>query len=90
MTTPDHDPLASAQVWLRTAATELGVNPGIVRELIGDILDLTRDVAHGPSRPAAPVTAFLVGLSAGRAGGDTPAEVRARIERLSELLEGER
>lgn len=90
MTTPDHDPLASAHVWLRTAATELGVDPGIVRELIGDILDLTRDVAHGPSRPAAPVTAFLVGLSAGRAGGNTAAEVRARIERLSELLEGER
>ncbi|GAB3696054.1 DUF6457 domain-containing protein [Corynebacterium nasicanis] len=84
MTTPD--PFSSAHAWLHTAATELGIDPEITRELIGDILDLTRDVAHGPSRPAAPVTAFLVGLAAGRAGGDTPTEVRERIARLTALL----
>ena len=32
-------------------------------------LDLAREVAHGVDRRAAPVTAFMVGLAAGRAGG---------------------
>jgi hypothetical protein len=32
------------------------------------LLDLARDVAHGVARPAAPLTTFLVGLAAGRAG----------------------
>jgi hypothetical protein len=33
------------------------------------LLDLARDAAHTVARPAAPVTTFLVGLAAGRAGG---------------------
>jgi hypothetical protein len=32
------------------------------------VLDLARDVAHGVARPAAPLTTFLLGLAAGRAG----------------------
>jgi hypothetical protein len=31
------------------------------------VLDVTGDVARGVARPAAPVTAFLIGLAAGRA-----------------------
>jgi hypothetical protein len=30
------------------------------------VLDLARDVAHGVMRPAAPVTAYLLGLAVGR------------------------
>ena len=30
------------------------------------MLDLTRDVAHGVARPAAPLTAYLVGMAVGR------------------------
>jgi len=30
------------------------------------VLDLTRDVAHGVARPAAPLTAYLVGVAVGR------------------------
>ncbi|HOY81384.1 MAG: molybdopterin-guanine dinucleotide biosynthesis protein MobA [Microbacteriaceae bacterium] len=42
----------------------------LVDELpIALILDLARDVATGVARPAAPVSAFAVGLAAGRAGG---------------------
>ena len=33
------------------------------------ILDTARDVAHGVERPAAPVTAFLIGYAAGMRGG---------------------
>ena len=40
------------------------------------MLDLARDAAHGVARPAAPLTTFLVGLAAGRAGG-SPADVAA-------------
>jgi hypothetical protein len=31
------------------------------------VLDVTGDVARGVTRPAAPVTAFLIGIAAGRA-----------------------
>lgn len=41
------------------------------------VLDLTAAVAHGVARPAAPVTAFLVGLAAGRA--DSPDAVVAQL-----------
>ncbi|GAB2501396.1 hypothetical protein CATRI_02135 [Corynebacterium atrinae] len=62
--------LASAHSWLIAAATSLDLELSLVNDLMRDILDLTRDVAHGPSRPAAPVTAFLLGLSVGRATSD--------------------
>ncbi|MGE5763886.1 MAG: DUF6457 domain-containing protein [Mycobacterium leprae] len=48
------------------------------------VLDLARDVAHGVARPAAPLTAFLVGLAAGRDGGD-PATARSYAERIAAL-----
>ncbi|GAA4486408.1 hypothetical protein GCM10023171_22310 [Microbacterium panaciterrae] len=48
------------------------------------ILDLARDVANGVARPAAPFSAFVAGLVAGRAGG-SPNEVRAAVAAISEL-----
>ena len=45
---------------------------------VGDrsvVLDLARDVAHGVLRPAAPLTAYLLGVAVGR-GADP--DVRAR------------
>lgn len=78
--------LRSTHEWLDTVATELGVDPALVLELVGDILDMTASVAHnGPSRPAAPTTAFVVGLAAG-ARADA-AEIRALIERVTTLLD---
>jgi Domain of unknown function (DUF6457) len=61
---------AALSDWVTAVARELGlgeVPPGTVDM----VLDLTADVAHGVSRPGAPVTAFLVGLAAGRV--DDPA-----------------
>ena len=85
--------LHSTHQWLATVAEEFGVSPELARELVGDILDLTADVAHnGPSRPAAPTTAFLVGLAAGQdfePGQDTAdraARVRELVTRTGELL----
>ncbi|MGO1562206.1 Molybdopterin-guanine dinucleotide biosynthesis protein MobA [Actinomycetales bacterium JB111] len=53
--------------WLIEAADELGLDPGEVD--INVVLDLTRDIAHDVARPAAPLTAFLLGLALGRGGG---------------------
>jgi hypothetical protein len=51
------------------------------------VLDLTSDVAHGVSRPGAPVTAFLVGVAAGRA--DDPAvAARDYAQKISALADG--
>lgn len=49
--------------WITAACAELGVEPDVVDERI--ILDLARDVAHQVDRPAAPVTAFLLGMAVG-------------------------
>ncbi|MGP6173963.1 DUF6457 domain-containing protein [Corynebacterium sp. A21] len=68
MSAEKSDPsLANAHAWLQSVSTELGQDPTVIQALMKDLLDLTRDVAHGPSRPAAPLTAFLVGLASGRA-----------------------
>lgn len=63
--------------WLREAAKELDVDYEILQPRINDLLDLTKHVAHGPSRPAAPLTAFLVGVSAGQVGAGADAKVSA-------------
>lgn len=72
--------------WTRTVATELGLDTGYERDLI---LELTRTVAHEVARPAAPLTAFLVGLAAGQRGGspDAVREVAGRVEALAREYE---
>ena len=53
--------------WVDELAAALDVDASAVdRDLL---LDVARDAAHGVARPAAPLTTFLVGLAAGRAGG---------------------
>ena len=51
------------------------------------ILDLARDVAVGVARPAAPLSAFVAGLAAGRAGG-TPEQVRSTVAEITSLAAG--
>jgi hypothetical protein len=51
------------------------------------ILDLARDVAVGVARPAAPLSAFVAGLAAGRAGG-SPEQVRKAVSEITSLAEG--
>ena len=41
------------------------------------VLDLARDVAHGVARPAAPLTAYLLGVAVGR--GVAPDQAAATI-----------
>ncbi|WP_320775550.1 NTP transferase domain-containing protein [Streptomyces sp. CRN 30] len=52
--------------WISAAKDELGIELDVDTAVL---LDLARDAAHGVARPAAPLTTFLVGYAAGRAGG---------------------
>lgn len=70
--------------WIIELATALEVDPDAIdRDLV---LDLARDAAHGVARPAAPLTTFVVGLAAGRNGGDAAA-VRVAAEAVTRLIE---
>lgn len=53
---------------------------------IGLILDLARDVAIGVARPAAPFSAFVAGLVAGRAGG-SPDDAREAVAAITALAQ---
>lgn len=55
--------------WLAQVAEELGLEAGVL-EAEDALLNMTASVAHGPSRPAAPITAYLIGYAAGSRGID--------------------
>ncbi len=56
---------------LAVAARELGLDPADLD--LSLILDLARDVAHGVARPAAPLTAYLLGVATRcRSNGSSP------------------
>ena len=59
----DPEKMAKLAAWLEAAAEELGVDPSVVTDNQTDLLGLIDTVAHGPSRPGAPLTAFLVGYA---------------------------
>ncbi|RNE48891.1 DUF6457 domain-containing protein [Corynebacterium alimapuense] len=87
MSAHKHDELESTHEWLATVALDLDVDPALLRPLVGDLLKLTKEVAHnGPSRPAAPLTAFLVGLSAGAATTNLDSTNEAMITRVRERI----
>jgi hypothetical protein len=65
--------------WVAAASRELGLKPGDVQPTV--VLDVARDVAHQVLRPAAPVTAYLMGVAVGR--GADPADAAARISTLA-------
>ncbi|MFG2722382.1 NTP transferase domain-containing protein [Streptomyces sp. NPDC048416] len=53
--------------WITAVKNELGIELDVDT---GVLLDLARDAAHGVARPAAPLTTFLVGYAAAKAGGE--------------------
>ncbi|MDO5727226.1 MAG: DUF6457 domain-containing protein [Bowdeniella nasicola] len=56
--------------WLDEVCETLDVKSDLLEIVTPAMLDLIRDVAHGPSRPGAPMTAMLIGLAAGLAQGE--------------------
>ena len=65
--------------WLQDVAATLGLSIDTVTDNQKELLDLISVVAHGPSCPGAPLTAFLVGYAAGATGED-PKVLAARID----------
>ncbi|MFI0258727.1 NTP transferase domain-containing protein [Streptomyces sp. NPDC017056] len=53
--------------WITAAKAELGIELDVNTAAL---LDLARDAAHGVTRPAAPLTTFLVGYAAAQQGRD--------------------
>jgi hypothetical protein len=60
--------------WITAVKAELGIELDV--DMRG-LLDMTKEVAHGVDRPAAPLTAFLVGYAAARSGGGPEAVAEA-------------
>jgi molybdopterin-guanine dinucleotide biosynthesis protein A len=60
--------------WIAAAKADLGIDLDVD---VAVLLDLARDAAHAVTRPAAPLTAFLVGYAAARAGGGPEAVAEA-------------
>ena len=60
--------------WVEEARAALSLEDDVD---VDAILGIARDVAHEVERRAAPVTTFLMGLAAGRAGGGAEAEANA-------------
>jgi hypothetical protein len=73
--TPDN----AMDAWTSAVRAELGLPDDPQVRLV---LQVAKDVAHGVLRPAAPVTAYLMGLAVGR--GADPGDVGARMSRLVE------
>ena len=66
--------------WTETACAELGLDR---REAdVTAVLDLARDVAHSVARPAAPLTAFLLGVAVGQ--GQQLDEAAQRLRALAQ------
>ncbi|MEV4383132.1 DUF6457 domain-containing protein [Streptosporangium amethystogenes subsp. fukuiense] len=64
--------------WTALVCRELGIDPATVDR--DEVLDLTKEVAHGVARPAAPLTAYLLGVALG--AGTAPPDA---VERLTAL-----
>jgi hypothetical protein len=56
--------MSTMDQWTATVCADLGLDPSSAD--LRAVLDLARDVAHGVARPAAPLTAYLVGVAVGR------------------------
>jgi hypothetical protein len=73
--------------WTAAVCRELGLDEHLDTESGTKlVLDVTASVAHGVARPAAPVTAFLIGLAAGRAE-DPLAAARDGAERVARMAD---
>lgn len=64
--------------WTGQVCRALGIPAGEIDQHL--VLDVARDVAHEVMRPAAPLTAYLLGLAVGR--GVAPADAARAIADL--------
>lgn len=69
--------------WIEHVCTTLGVPRQALD--VDAVLDLARDAAHSVERPAAPVTAYLLGYVAGRADQQPDADPDAAARALEQI-----
>lgn len=88
MGTHQHEPddLHRARKFLTSVAEKLELDPSIMEEAMPYLLGMTKHVAHDAVRPAAPLSAFLVGLATGKAGTVDLESVRTHIEKVEEVV----
>lgn len=67
------------EAWAEALCTELGLDPADTSQKV--VLDLARVVAHTVDRPAAPLTAYLLGVAVGH--GEPLAETAQRVQQLA-------
>ena len=77
--------MADMEAWLDRVCETLGVDRAELAAVTPEVLDLVGQVAHGPSRPGAPMTAMVVGLAASKAE-DFRAGITEAIAKLQPLL----
>ena len=71
--------MTTLEQWADEVRAELGLDGDETVEKT--VLNLARVVAHQVDRPAAPMTAYLLGVAVGR--GEPVAEAAARIQQLA-------
>ena len=71
--------MSTMDQWTAAVCADFGLDPSDAD--LRAVLDLTRDVAHSVARPAAPLTAYLVGMAVGR--GLALPDAAARISALA-------
>ncbi|WP_225979182.1 MULTISPECIES: DUF6457 domain-containing protein [Corynebacterium] len=89
----DPEKMAAMQQWLDQVCSELGLDRAVASDNTDQLLGLTGRIAHGPSRPGAPLSCFLLGLAVGAdTAGDSsaldPEQVRAAVRERAERLIG--
>jgi hypothetical protein len=70
--------------WIMAVCADLGLDPGSVDART--VLDVARDVAHNVDRPAAPVTAYLLGMAVGQ--GMAPSRAARQVQALAKAWPG--
>lgn len=81
----EHLPPEALDAWADALCERFGLTREDVP--ISLVLDLARDVSKSVARPAAPFSAYVAGLVAGRKGG-SPEDVREAVAAVTELAEG--
>jgi Domain of unknown function (DUF6457) len=71
--------MSTLEDWTAVVCAELGLEPSDATQKT--VLNLTRVIAHTVDRPAAPLTAYLMGVAVGR--GEPLAETAQRLQELA-------